>query len=64
IQCESRNCRFSLFHPAACRPPQCLQTCAQYKKFPEQYSPHINSYCPACIDYQQKQAAQARAGRR
>ncbi|KAF8995420.1 hypothetical protein BDZ89DRAFT_1084774, partial [Hymenopellis radicata] len=50
IRCESRHCRFSLFHPTSCKPPQCRRTCAQFKKFPEQYSPHINSYCPACLD--------------
>ncbi|PBK64001.1 hypothetical protein ARMSODRAFT_893478, partial [Armillaria solidipes] len=48
IRCEESNCRFSLFHPANCKPPACLRTCWQYRRFPEQYSPHIDSYCPAC----------------
>ncbi len=36
-----------------------------YRRLSESYEgPHINSYCQACLDYQQQQAAQARAGRR
>ncbi|PBK63992.1 hypothetical protein ARMSODRAFT_893573, partial [Armillaria solidipes] len=52
IRCEESNCRFSLFHSASCKPPACLRTCWQYCRFPEQYSPHIDSYCPACSFYQ------------
>ncbi|KAK0489713.1 hypothetical protein EDD18DRAFT_1186623, partial [Armillaria luteobubalina] len=37
IRCEQSNCKFSLFHPASCKPPACLQTCWQYRRFPEQY---------------------------
>ncbi|PBK64008.1 hypothetical protein ARMSODRAFT_941596 [Armillaria solidipes] len=48
IRCEQSNCKFSLFHRASCKPPACLQTCWQYRRFPEQYSPHIDSYCPTC----------------
>ncbi|PBK91109.1 hypothetical protein ARMGADRAFT_1111058 [Armillaria gallica] len=51
IQCEQSNCKFSLFHPASCKPPACLRTC-WHRRFPEQYSPHIDSYCPACSFYQ------------
>ncbi|PBK64016.1 hypothetical protein ARMSODRAFT_893518, partial [Armillaria solidipes] len=53
IRCEQSTCRFSLFHPASCKPPACLKTCWQYRRYPEQYSPHIDSYCPSC--YRQDQ---------
>ncbi|PBK87995.1 hypothetical protein ARMGADRAFT_438654 [Armillaria gallica] len=55
IRCEQSNCKFSLFHPAKCKPPACLRICWQYRRFPEQYSPHIDSYCPACRLYQLNQ---------
>ncbi|KAK0203361.1 hypothetical protein DFS33DRAFT_1330506 [Desarmillaria ectypa] len=48
IWCEQLNCKFSLFHPASCKPPDCLRTCWQYLRYPEQYSPNINGYCPSC----------------
>ncbi|PBK91095.1 hypothetical protein ARMGADRAFT_933202, partial [Armillaria gallica] len=37
IRCEQSTCRFSLFHPADCKPPACLKTCWQYRRYPEQY---------------------------
>ncbi|KAK0489693.1 hypothetical protein EDD18DRAFT_1189046 [Armillaria luteobubalina] len=45
---EETHCKFSLFHPASCRPPVCQRTCWQYLHYPEQYSPHICGYCPSC----------------
>ncbi|KAK0494416.1 hypothetical protein EDD18DRAFT_1174090 [Armillaria luteobubalina] len=48
IQCKETHCKFSLFHPASCRPPVCQRTCWQYLRYPEQYSPHICGYCPSC----------------
>ncbi|SJK98985.1 uncharacterized protein ARMOST_02266 [Armillaria ostoyae] len=48
IRCEQPNCKFSLFHPPSCRPPACLRTCWQYLRYPEQYTPRINKYCPSC----------------
>ncbi|KII89468.1 hypothetical protein PLICRDRAFT_41129 [Plicaturopsis crispa FD-325 SS-3] len=48
IQCDSRNCKFSPNHPADCKPPSCTRTCAQYRGYPEQYSPNINGLCPSC----------------
>ncbi|KAI5890522.1 uncharacterized protein SCHCODRAFT_02506897, partial [Schizophyllum commune H4-8] len=48
IQCTSRTCKFSPNHPPTCVPPRCTQTCWQYRQFPEQYSPNVNSYCPSC----------------
>ncbi|KAK0193091.1 hypothetical protein F5146DRAFT_531236 [Armillaria mellea] len=48
IQCEQSNCKFSLFHSSHCKPPICLQTCWQYRRYPEQYSPSISGYCPFC----------------
>ncbi|KAK0457908.1 uncharacterized protein EV420DRAFT_1545228, partial [Desarmillaria tabescens] len=53
IRCEESNCKFSIFHPASCKAPACLRTCWQYHRYPEQYSPHIDSYCPSCSSYQQ-----------
>ncbi|KAF8913755.1 hypothetical protein CPB84DRAFT_1757435 [Gymnopilus junonius] len=48
IKCDLVNCKFSLAHPADCKPPRCTQTCWQYHQFPQQYSPHIDKACPAC----------------
>ncbi|PBK91038.1 hypothetical protein ARMGADRAFT_933103, partial [Armillaria gallica] len=48
IRCEQSDCKFSLFHPAGCKPPACLRTCWQHLQYPEQYSPNINGYCPSC----------------
>ncbi|PBK79051.1 hypothetical protein ARMGADRAFT_951421, partial [Armillaria gallica] len=48
VRCEDSNCKFSLFHSESCTPPTCLQTCWQYHRYPEQYSPNINGYCPTC----------------
>ncbi|PBK79037.1 hypothetical protein ARMGADRAFT_951439, partial [Armillaria gallica] len=48
VRCEDSNCKFSPFHPENCKPPTCLQTCWQYHRYPEQYSPNINGYCPTC----------------
>ncbi|PBK91100.1 hypothetical protein ARMGADRAFT_1166657 [Armillaria gallica] len=48
IRCEKANCKFSLFHPASCKPLVCLRTCWQYLRYPEQYSPNIYGYCPSC----------------
>ncbi|PBK92130.1 hypothetical protein ARMGADRAFT_900126, partial [Armillaria gallica] len=48
VPCEQANCKFSPFHPANCRPPSCHQTCWQYRRYPEQYSPNIDGYCPSC----------------
>ncbi|KAL1746483.1 hypothetical protein HDZ31DRAFT_62154 [Schizophyllum fasciatum] len=48
IQCEARNCKFSPNHPTSCKPPSCTKTCFQYRQYPEQFSPHIDAYCPKC----------------
>ncbi|KAG7441166.1 uncharacterized protein BT62DRAFT_832797, partial [Guyanagaster necrorhizus] len=37
IQCEESTCKFSIFHPESCKPPGCLKTCWQYRRYPEQY---------------------------
>ncbi|TRM57161.1 hypothetical protein BD626DRAFT_225253 [Schizophyllum amplum] len=55
IECGSRNCKFSPNHPPSCQPPRCTQTCAQYRLYPELYSPNIDGYCSECA---------ARLGRR
>ncbi|KAF9043703.1 hypothetical protein BDZ89DRAFT_1008650 [Hymenopellis radicata] len=55
INCENSKCRWSPFHPATCTPPNCLRTCKQYKTFPQQYSPQIDAFCPACARQQQQQ---------
>ncbi|KAF9024478.1 hypothetical protein BDZ89DRAFT_1069006 [Hymenopellis radicata] len=55
INCENSKCRWSPFHPLTCKPPSCLRTCRQNKTFPEQYNPHINALCPACVARQQQQ---------
>ncbi|KAK0460098.1 uncharacterized protein EV420DRAFT_250755 [Desarmillaria tabescens] len=51
IRCEESKCKFSLFHPANCKPPVCRRTCWQYLRYPEQYSMpcdsrsfHANTY--------------------
>ncbi|KAF9017314.1 hypothetical protein BDZ89DRAFT_961193, partial [Hymenopellis radicata] len=59
IYCEDSRCRWSPFHPINCTPPRCLRTCQQYKKFPEQYNPHINAYCSHCNRRQQQQQNQS-----
>ncbi|KAJ3794784.1 hypothetical protein GGU11DRAFT_279784 [Lentinula aff. detonsa] len=46
VSCENEHCKFSPFHPNVC--PNCTKTCWQYHQYPEQYSPQINSFCPAC----------------
>ncbi|KAN0075560.1 hypothetical protein V8E55_011583 [Tylopilus felleus] len=48
IVCENRNCKFSPNHPRDCVAPKCKQTCWQYRQYPQQYSPNINSVCPTC----------------
>ncbi|GLB35663.1 hypothetical protein LshimejAT787_0212280 [Lyophyllum shimeji] len=48
ITCDSEYCKFSPRHPPSCQPPRCTQTCWQYRQWPEQYSPNINSLCPTC----------------
>ncbi|KIM52412.1 hypothetical protein SCLCIDRAFT_141149 [Scleroderma citrinum Foug A] len=48
IVCDNRNCKFSPNHPPDCTPPKCKQTCWQYRQYPQQYSPNINSMCPTC----------------
>ncbi|KIL00428.1 hypothetical protein PAXRUDRAFT_129948 [Paxillus rubicundulus Ve08.2h10] len=49
IQCDERDCKFSSTHPSTCVPPSCTSTCWQYRQFPRQYNPHIDSFCPPCI---------------
>ncbi|TFK71774.1 hypothetical protein BDN72DRAFT_764355, partial [Pluteus cervinus] len=49
IKCDLVNCRFSPVHPSTCQAPQCTQTCWQYRQFPQQYSPHLDKLCPACM---------------
>ncbi|KZP16068.1 hypothetical protein FIBSPDRAFT_832157, partial [Athelia psychrophila] len=48
IQCGSTHCKFSPAHPQSCGPPTCKKTCAQYRQYPQQYAPNINSFCPPC----------------
>ncbi|KAF9057996.1 hypothetical protein BJ165DRAFT_1521324 [Panaeolus papilionaceus] len=48
IKCDLVNCKFSPAHPNDCNPPQCTQSCWQYRQFPQQYSPHIDKACPQC----------------
>ncbi|KAG2126816.1 hypothetical protein DEU56DRAFT_821789 [Suillus clintonianus] len=48
ITCENTRCKFSPNHPTTCGPPTCKQTCCQYRQYPQQYSPNINSFCPTC----------------
>ncbi|KAF8437502.1 hypothetical protein L210DRAFT_3405329, partial [Boletus edulis BED1] len=48
IVCENRNCKFSPNHPRDCAGPRCKQACWQYRQYPQQYSPNINSVCPTC----------------
>ncbi|THU90720.1 hypothetical protein K435DRAFT_968547, partial [Dendrothele bispora CBS 962.96] len=45
---EDRYCKFSVRHPPDCG-PNCSRTCWQYRQFPEQYHPHLNSFCPGCL---------------
>ncbi|KAF8228193.1 hypothetical protein L208DRAFT_1146822, partial [Tricholoma matsutake] len=47
IQCDDRFCKFSTTHPDNCS-PNCLQTCWQYRQFPEQYNRTLDRVCPAC----------------
>ncbi|KIJ17385.1 hypothetical protein PAXINDRAFT_73699 [Paxillus involutus ATCC 200175] len=49
IQCDDQCCKFSSTHPITCVPPSCTHTCWQYRQFPKQYNPHIDSFCPPCI---------------
>ncbi|KIM65228.1 hypothetical protein SCLCIDRAFT_113287 [Scleroderma citrinum Foug A] len=49
IQCDNRHCKFSSTHPSNCLPPECLNTCWQYRQFPQQYNPQINTLCPRCM---------------
>ncbi|KAJ7582740.1 hypothetical protein C8J56DRAFT_955593 [Mycena floridula] len=49
IACDDRFCKFSARHPSNCG-PNCGTTCWQRKQFPEQYNPHIDNYCPSCIN--------------
>ncbi|KAG1778344.1 hypothetical protein EV702DRAFT_1095817, partial [Suillus placidus] len=48
IVCDDSRCKFSPNHPATCLPPTCKSTCRQYRQYPQQYSPNINRFCPAC----------------
>ncbi|KAI0312335.1 hypothetical protein OF83DRAFT_667522 [Amylostereum chailletii] len=48
IPCNSADCKFSPFHPPACRPPACTSTCWQYRQAPEQYAPRLATPCPMC----------------
>ncbi|KJA29898.1 hypothetical protein HYPSUDRAFT_245224 [Hypholoma sublateritium FD-334 SS-4] len=48
IKCDLPNCKFSPAHPSSCRPPKCTESCWQYRQYPQQYSPHIDSACPTC----------------
>ncbi|KAJ7576574.1 hypothetical protein C8J56DRAFT_1061855 [Mycena floridula] len=48
VTCDSPNCKFSPSHPVNCVPPRCLRTCAQYRGYPQQYSPNIDNFCPSC----------------
>ncbi|KAJ7642864.1 hypothetical protein B0H17DRAFT_960007, partial [Mycena rosella] len=48
VQCGSSNCKFSPNHPPHCVPPLCSRTCHQYHLYPEQYTPNVNGFCPAC----------------
>ncbi|OCH95520.1 hypothetical protein OBBRIDRAFT_745188 [Obba rivulosa] len=48
IQCDDRFCKFSTSHPRNCVPPRCTETCWQYRQFPQQYNPVIDSKCPVC----------------
>ncbi|KAL4067600.1 hypothetical protein J3A83DRAFT_3692940 [Scleroderma citrinum] len=38
VQCENRYCKFSAMHPSTCVPPKCIETCWQYRQFPQQYT--------------------------
>ncbi|KAL6308986.1 hypothetical protein BKA93DRAFT_814916 [Sparassis latifolia] len=49
IQCADRYCKFSSTHPNDCVPPQCTESCWQYRQFPQQYTPVIDNFCPVCI---------------
>ncbi|RDX47495.1 hypothetical protein OH76DRAFT_1354126 [Lentinus brumalis] len=49
IQCDDRHCKFSDRHPPDCRGARCIQTCWQYRQFPQQYQPVIDGYCSTCI---------------
>ncbi|PAV23370.1 hypothetical protein PNOK_0043800 [Pyrrhoderma noxium] len=48
ITCVNPKCKFSSTHPLDCLPPQCRQTCWQYRQYPEQYNPQIDGVCPTC----------------
>ncbi|KAF8803019.1 hypothetical protein BYT27DRAFT_6748074 [Phlegmacium glaucopus] len=48
ILCASPRCKFSPNHSPLCTPPACTQTCTQFRRSPEQYSPHIDRMCPYC----------------
>ncbi|KAL1746464.1 hypothetical protein HDZ31DRAFT_34062 [Schizophyllum fasciatum] len=48
IECGSRNCKFSQFHPLTCVPPTCTRSCLQYRTYPESYTLTKASYCHAC----------------
>lgn len=47
IKCDARDCKFSPNHPRHC--PQCKATCWQTRQYPQQYSPHLDAFCPDCI---------------
>ncbi|KAH8114250.1 hypothetical protein DFH11DRAFT_1596760 [Phellopilus nigrolimitatus] len=44
-----KRCKFSPNHPIDCLPPNCQRTCWQYRQYPEQYTPHLDRFCPACM---------------
>ncbi|KAI6109837.1 hypothetical protein F5141DRAFT_810955 [Pisolithus sp. B1] len=49
IQCDNRYCKFSSTHPGTCVPPGCTNSCWQYRQFPQQYNPKIDTLCPRCL---------------
>ncbi|KAI9566453.1 hypothetical protein HD554DRAFT_2025463, partial [Boletus coccyginus] len=50
IQCDRPHCRFSSTHPSTCLPPACTNSCWQFRQFPQQYYPQIDSFCPSCVE--------------
>ncbi|KAF7771564.1 hypothetical protein Agabi119p4_5875 [Agaricus bisporus var. burnettii] len=48
IICFGTRCKFSPKHPQDCMPPNCSQTCWQYRQAPERYTLQINGPCHSC----------------
>lgn len=48
IECGKQNCRFSAYHDPNCVEPECRRTCAQFRTYPQVYTPQINRRCPPC----------------